>query len=173
MAKDLVVNAGYREIKPRNRNVPDHIQERRRNLMALRLAGVTDQRLLAQTLNVSQGTISKDLAAIDNDLRILAAQDRDVEKGRDLARIDALMAAVWGDAVNGDLKAMEMVMKQLQRRAAMLGYDAGAQKAAPAVQQVITTMDAKAFRQMPPDQRLAAYEAMQAAVDDDSDEDGP
>jgi hypothetical protein len=51
--------------------------------------------------------------------RVSAEELREVE----LLRLDRLQAAVWGAAVQGDLRAIETCLKILDRRAKLLGLD--------------------------------------------------
>lgn len=160
-------NAGIRPLRRRHRKVSPKVQQRRNQLMQMRLAGVNDQIQLAHMLGVSQSTISKDLAVIDNDLRILAAQDRMVEKGRDLARIDAMIVPIWASAVKGDLEAQNMVLKWLNRRAAILGYDEGKGSIGPAFQQVVATLSPDMIKELSSEARFNAYSALDSGEDDD------
>jgi len=42
----------------------------------------------------------------------------------ELRRLDALVKAIWNEAVTGDLRAIDRVLRILERRANMLGLDA-------------------------------------------------
>src|SRR5699024_12051924 len=55
----------------------------------------------------------------------VAEQLRDVEA----ARLDALQRAIWERAIDGDLSAMDRVIKIVDRRARLLGLDAPQQVA--------------------------------------------
>jgi hypothetical protein len=103
---------------------------RQRKVARLRLSGVTDQATIAQQLGVHQSTISRDFAELDVRFREHADQDIAAAKGIDLARLDAMIEALWPEAVNGNAKTwhVDRVLKCLERRAALLGLDAPAKR---------------------------------------------
>lgn len=98
--------------------------DRQVKVAQLRLSGVTDQRRIADALNVSQSTISRDFAELDARFRTVAAQDIATAKGIDLERIDALIVGIWAKAKAGNLEVIDRVDKLLARRAKLLGLDA-------------------------------------------------
>ena len=106
-------------MNPRRRKL-----DRQRLVAARRLAGVSDQRLIAGELGVSQATISRDFADLDRQFRERAAEDVAVAAGLDLARIEAMIAPLWPDASAGVCAAIDRVEKLLGRRARLLGLDA-------------------------------------------------
>jgi hypothetical protein len=65
-----------------------------------------------------------------------ALEDREVEtidelRQLEVARLDTLPAAVWGDAVRGDLSAIVTVLKVLHLRAKILGLYAHNERSCP------------------------------------------
>lgn len=98
--------------------------ERLQQVAALRLGGVRDQRVIARELGVTQQTISRDFAALDRLYRERAAADIAAAKGQDLERLDQLVLALWRQASQGSLGAVDRVLRVLERRAALLGLDA-------------------------------------------------
>jgi len=98
------------------------IEKRRLIVMSNILAGL-NYRDIASQLNVSLGTISRDANAVIN--RLKKEQVLDAQKAilLDLRRIDVLINGIWTDAKNGKLLAVDRVIKLLERRAKMLGYD--------------------------------------------------
>lgn len=100
--------------------------ERQREVAKFRLRGVTDQRHIAAQLGVSQPTISRDFAELDVHFQAEADADIRAAKGIDLARLDAMIDAIWSEAMKGDAKTwhIDRILKCLERRAALLGLDA-------------------------------------------------
>lgn len=98
--------------------------ERRAKAVAMRLAGV-DYDTIAQRLGyASRGAAYTD---IDRALQTRLAEQRhgaDVLRQQELARLDRLQAAAWTAAASGDLKAIETVLKVIDRRCKLLGLDA-------------------------------------------------
>lgn len=90
----------------------------------LRLGGVTEQAVIAAQMGVHPSTISRDFAELDARFREQAAQDIAAAKGLDLARTDAMIAAIWDAATRGNLDAIDRIDKLLGRRAKILGLDA-------------------------------------------------
>lgn len=98
--------------------------ERRAKAVAMRLAGV-DYETIAQRL----GYASRGAAYTDIDRALQARlveqhQGADVLRQQELARLDRLQAAAWTAAASGDLKAIETVLKVVDRRCKLLGLDA-------------------------------------------------
>jgi hypothetical protein len=97
--------------------------KRRTDAITLRLAGM-DWTSIADRLGYSdRGAACKDVTrALEANIveqRVSAEELREVE----LLRLDRLQAAVWGAAVQGDLRAIETCLKILDRRAKLLGLD--------------------------------------------------
>lgn len=98
--------------------------ERRGKAIALRLAGM-DYDNIAQRLGYA------DRAAACKDIqRALEAnvaqqtQSADTLREVELMRLDRLQAAAWQAAAQGNLKAIETVLKVVDRRCRLLGLDA-------------------------------------------------
>jgi transposase len=100
------------------------ILERRREVARLRLSGIRDQREVAARLDVSLGTINGDFKAINEQWAQETTMDVDAEKQIDLARIDALISALWDKARDGDERAIAQVLNLMQHRAKLLGLNA-------------------------------------------------
>lgn len=98
--------------------------ERRAKAVAMRLAGV-DYETIAQRLGyASRGAAYTD---IDRALQARLAEQHQgahVLRQQELARLDRLQAAAWTAAASGDLKAIETVLKVIDRRCKLLGLDA-------------------------------------------------
>lgn len=103
---------------------PRIILERRRKVARLRLAGITDQRAIAAQLGVSRQTIGYDLKALDAEWRAEYLGDTQQHKAHALARLNALIAANWKEAMDGSTRHGRLVNELLARQAAIIGYDA-------------------------------------------------
>ncbi|WP_333746007.1 hypothetical protein [Streptomyces sp. IBSBF 2950] len=96
---------------------------RRSQAIALRLAGM-DYATIAERLDYAdRGAASKDVhRALEANLEAESAAVatlREIE----VQRLDRLQAAAWAKAAKGDLKAIETVLKVIDRRAKLLGLD--------------------------------------------------
>jgi hypothetical protein len=99
------------------------VLERRARVSALRLSGLRHQAEIAGQLGVDKATICRDFAALDAEYRERAASDIEREKGRDLERIEVMIHALWIHAELGHLKAIDRVIRLLERKAKLLGLD--------------------------------------------------
>lgn len=79
---------------------------------------------MAARLDVSVGTINGDFKAINEQWAQETTMDVDAEKQIDLARIDALIVALWDKARDGDERAIAQVLNLMQHRAKLLGLNA-------------------------------------------------
>ena len=96
------------------------IAERRKRALDLRLAGLSF-RAIAKAEGVSHATIISDIKEALADIPRSSAEElRQVES----ARLDQLQRAIWGDALKGDLGAVDKAVKIIDRRARLLGLDA-------------------------------------------------
>jgi hypothetical protein len=101
--------------------------EREVQALELRKAGVS-YRVIAARMEMSQGGAFKAvMRAID---RIRAESSEKAEQLREieLMRLDSLQAGIWVDAVNGDPKAVNTLLRLMKRRAELLGLDAPSPK---------------------------------------------
>jgi len=64
--------------------------------------------------------------AIMTALRALTGEPAKELRDLELARLDDLLAGLWGDARQGNVQKIDRVLKIMQRRAALLGLDAPA-----------------------------------------------
>jgi len=105
-------------------HVPEKILERRTQVATLRLMHYTQQQI-AKRLNVSQATVSQDLAAIRNEWVSRRDQQYGDWVAEEIAKLDAL-ERVWlprALSQNNDEKAVTKVLSIMDRRARMLGLD--------------------------------------------------
>ncbi len=98
--------------------------ERRMRVASMRLAGVRNQRQIADQLGVSPATINRDIKALNAEWRQRAAADVATEKGLDLDRTERLIAALWKSATEGKWLATDRVLALMQHRAKLLGLEA-------------------------------------------------
>jgi DNA-binding transcriptional MocR family regulator len=103
---------------PRQQQV---MNERRAKVAAYRLGGMRSQRKIAAELGAAVSTINRDFQALDAEYRERAATDVATEKGLDLQRADRLIAAIWAQALNGNLYAVDRVLAIMAYRARVLG----------------------------------------------------
>ena len=61
----------------------------------------------------------------------------------EIHKLDALHRAVWPKALDGDPKAVESVLRIMQRRSKFLGLDAAESRVAAAVEQAAGTLEAQ------------------------------
>ncbi len=109
---------------PRDRGKEAEREARRMKVASLLLAGVTDQRAIADQLGVSQPTISRDVKHIEARWQESALQDISAAKGKDLQRTERLIQALWQDAIKGKWLATDRVLSLMQHRAKLLGLEA-------------------------------------------------
>ncbi|MFF4409825.1 hypothetical protein [Streptomyces sp. NPDC001404] len=97
--------------------------QRRAQAIALRLAGMDYQTISERLGYADRGAASKDVhRALES---ALEAESAAAETLRELEvqRLDRMQAAAWAKAAKGDLKAIETVLKVIDRRARLLGLD--------------------------------------------------
>jgi len=103
--------------------------QKRQKALQFRLAGYTYEQIAEVIGGSKQGAykhVAKALATIDDDTRAYAEQVRQLE----VARNERLLAAVWADALKGNLKAVERAMQLAKRITQVQGAEAP-QKVAP------------------------------------------
>jgi hypothetical protein len=98
-------------------------EDRRAQIATAIRRGITDQRTLAKQFGVSQPTISRDIAAIEVQLKQQTLRDLSAAKALSLARLDRALTAVWDKVIAGDLWAIRTMVRLEERRAKLLGLD--------------------------------------------------
>lgn len=95
---------------------------RRSKAMDLALAGVNWQTIAERLEYASPGAAHTD---VDRAIKTRAVFEAKVEKQRELEvlRLDRLQVAFWGDAVKGDTKAGDLVLKIIKQRARFTGTE--------------------------------------------------
>ena len=101
------------------------VAARRVQLIRLRRQGISfdDPRVLALGYS-SPGHASKDLIRALTQRRDEQAAEISVYRQEENERLDALLEAVWPDALTGDPRAIETALKISDRRAKLNGLDA-------------------------------------------------
>jgi hypothetical protein len=108
-----------------SKNSPVKVQaaQRRKSAVELRVAGRTYVQIAAE-LGVSKQrayqAVAEAVAEVNANCRESAEELRRVE----CERLDALQIAFWDKAAAGDVKAADVVLKVMNRRARLLGLDA-------------------------------------------------
>ena len=93
--------------------------ERRRQALALRLTGATfDQ--IGQQLGCDKSTAYR---LISKEIREIPREEADELRTIECSRLDKLQHAVWQAAIQGDVNAVDRVLKISERRARLLGLD--------------------------------------------------
>lgn len=97
--------------------------QRRAQAIQLRMSGVD-----WQTIAVKLGYSDKGAACKDVMRALEANQEAARKAGEDLrilelARLDRMQAAIWASAIKGDVKAIDALLRLMQRRARMFGLD--------------------------------------------------
>lgn len=100
------------------------VAARRVDLIRLRREGVSfdDPRILALGYS-SRGHASKDLIRALQERRDEQTAEVSVYRQEENERLDALLEAVWPDARTGDVRAIDTVLKLMDRRAKLNGLD--------------------------------------------------
>lgn len=97
--------------------------ERRKKAITLRLAGMDWQSIADQLGYSTRGAAWTDVTrALEANLAE-QTQAADTLREVESLRLDRLQAAAWPSAVKGDLKAIETVLKVIDRRAKLHGLD--------------------------------------------------
>jgi hypothetical protein len=90
-------------------------------VIELRRAGITWSKIAEQTGYASAAGAFKAYQRVaDRFIRPNIEELRDME----LDRLDRLQAAVWGKALNGDVRSLDAVLRIIDKRAKLLGLDA-------------------------------------------------
>lgn len=97
--------------------------EREREACAMRKAGATYQQIADKTGLSRRGAYKCVTRSMERAIAH-ATEDIDVVRRLDLERLDAMLLGVWGAASRGDLKAVDVVLRIMKRRADLLGEDA-------------------------------------------------
>lgn len=94
--------------------------ERRRQALELRKGGVHFQVIAEQLGYPAAGNAYR---AIMKALKATLQEPADEVRALELERLDRMLLGVWSKAVGGDLKAIDRVLRIMERRAMYLGLD--------------------------------------------------
>ncbi|HEX3052699.1 MAG TPA: hypothetical protein VHP83_18715 [Aggregatilineaceae bacterium] len=97
--------------------------ERRVKALDLRQSGLS-YRKIAEQLEVDVATVFRDIK--DSLAELKAVEETEAEELRiiEVARLDAILNAMYNKAINGDQGAVDRVLRIMERRAKLLGLDA-------------------------------------------------
>jgi len=97
------------------------VAEKRRRALELRKAGADYEAIARQVGYASgSGAFKAIQAALKDVVREPAEEVRTIE----LERLDRIMLGLWKQATSGDARAVDRVLKIMERRAKLLGLDA-------------------------------------------------
>lgn len=107
--------------RTRHRTPDPEVIERERQVLEFRRGGMTFD-LIAERVGFSSGSGAHHAfrRALLRTLQEPAEAVRELE----IDRLDRLQAAVWGNALKGDTRSVEAVLRIMARRASLLGLDA-------------------------------------------------
>lgn len=101
-----------------------NVAEKQRQALELRKAGASYAMIAERLGYENKGSAYRAvMTALDRTLREPADELRELE----VARLDALLLALWPQATRGDLGAIDRVLRLMERRAKLLGLDAPTQ----------------------------------------------
>jgi len=98
-------------------------REREREALKLRLAGKTYAQI-GEALGVTEQGAHKIVMRVLKRLNEKINEDGLAVRRMEVERLDALLRVVWPKAQEGDLAAVDRVLRIAKRRAALLGLDA-------------------------------------------------
>ena len=105
------------------------IDERRNKAIKLAASG-KDYTQIAAELGYSRRSVAR--KAVVGALRARTVEAVGQLRQLEVGCLDGLQAAVWADALAGDIKAVDAVLRIVQARVKLLGLDQSDVKAAPA-----------------------------------------
>lgn len=99
--------------------------DRRARAVALRLAGVDYETIASQLGYASRGAATKDVCRALEANRAECAEAVENLREADLLRLDRMLMVAWNKVIrDGNLRAVEVVLKIMERRAKLVGLDA-------------------------------------------------
>ena len=97
--------------------------ERIARAFELRKAGLSYRRI-ADQLGYSHEAVRQDINGMLNTITTETADNARELVALELARLDDMTVALWPEARHGDRKAIDSVLRIMERRAKLLGFDA-------------------------------------------------
>ncbi|MEM7133195.1 MAG: helix-turn-helix domain-containing protein [Chloroflexota bacterium] len=98
--------------------------EERRKMVAANLISGMSYRDIATHLDVSKSTINRDVQALKEQWYNDASDKVDRFVGLHTHRLNVLLNALWGEALNGNVKAIDRVLSIMDRQASLHGIPA-------------------------------------------------
>lgn len=98
-------------------------RENRRKALEMALAGASYQQIADACGWKSKGTAYKNVQAALEQWAPIDPQALDAFRQQELARLDRLQQAHWTNAMRGDMRAGEFVLKVSDRRSRLMGLD--------------------------------------------------
>ena len=95
--------------------------ERRRRAWELYKAGVTSCRAIGQAIGCGKSSANRYIRGTLAELQRETLEDAQGAVATELARLDAQLAKVWTEALKGNLRAHEVVLRIADHRAKLLG----------------------------------------------------
>lgn len=95
-------------------------RERQIDALTLRKAGLTFQQIAAQLRYASKGSARNAIVGLLRKTTTTAVEELRKTEGD---RLDRLQLAVWQQAIGGDLRAIDRVLRIMKRRADLFGLD--------------------------------------------------
>jgi len=97
--------------------------QRQRRAVELRRAG-RSYREIAHQVGIGVASAHRLITAAIADVRAIVEDDAAEMRALELSRLDGLLAALWPKARQGNLGAVDRVLRIMERRARLLGLDA-------------------------------------------------
>ncbi len=111
-----------------DRNSPTHprivrAKAREEKSLELRMAGYTYEKIGEELGITAQAAFAAVKRAITNQAK-KRSEDVETYRQMQLHQLDKLQSSLWDKAINGDVNAVDRILKILDRRAKLLGIDA-------------------------------------------------
>lgn len=98
-------------------------QERRAKAVQLRRMGWSYSRI-ANQLGMTKSSVHKAVTKALTETQQALDVEADTLRAQELERLDELQSHIWIEASKGNLKAVDRILKIIERRAKLLGLDA-------------------------------------------------
>lgn len=125
--------------------------------LRLRLQGATYERIAREVGYSDRANAHRAVKGRMAEMRDECAELTEEVRQQELARLDAMLELLWGRIEEGDLAAMDRVLRIMERRTAYLGLDAPKQAA-------VATVDMTSLTGTTREQQLALAEAAVSAL---------
>ena len=98
-------------------------KERRHMALEFRRQGMTFEEIGIE-MGISTNSASQIVNRVLRKMAKMDAETVKVLRALELERLDAMQAQIWPEAMSGDLKAIDRILKIMERRAKLAGLDA-------------------------------------------------